>query len=106
MFFPTPRRPYHQQMSHHNQAFLQRQQPGFQHPPYQRRPYRQMPQPFQQSGFPQQAAPKKKSIWTAPFTDDEGKFDLSRTATSVDKFVKTFQQVSPYVSRISSFFTR
>ncbi len=48
--------------------------------------------------------PKKRSAWSAPFTNSEGRFDISRTASSVDQFVKTFQQVTPIVSKVGRFF--
>ncbi|WP_059103462.1 YppG family protein [Shouchella shacheensis] len=91
------------------------------HPPPQQRPreplFGRRPQhfhgrplshqhlPFHHHG--QQApGPKERKVWAVPFTNEEGKFDIGRTTTSVDKFMKTFQQVSPYVKKAGSFFIR
>lgn len=98
--FQQPRRHQHPGMMQrpHNQQRQGR-------PPHPQQRYhgvqqfypQQMPQQYQQQ-------PKRKKAWSAPFTNDDGRFDLSRTASSVDQFVKTFQQVTPYVSKVSRFF--
>lgn len=68
------------------------------------------PSPYPQRFYPQgqqpSTAPKKRSMWAAPFTNENGNFDFSRTATSVDQFVKTVRQVSPYVAKVSNFFIK
>ncbi|WYP24848.1 YppG family protein [Alkalihalobacillus sp. FSL W8-0930] len=40
------------------------------------------------------------------FTSDDGQFDVSRTAQTVDQVIKTVQQVSPYVRKVGSYFLR
>ncbi|WP_054710672.1 YppG family protein [Bacillus sp. JCM 19041] len=66
----------------------------------------QHPQRFYHQGHQPPPAPKRRSMWAAPFTNENGNFDFSRTATSVDQFVKTVRQVSPYVAKISNFFIK
>lgn len=40
------------------------------------------------------------------FTSEDGQFDVSRTAQTVDQVIKTVQQVSPYVRKVGSYFLR
>ncbi|SDB91751.1 YppG family protein [Shouchella lonarensis] len=88
---PHPQQQWHPQPAPRQQAF----RPG-----PQRRPL--------QDNFQQQQKPKMqaKEFFTAPFTDHEGKFDIGRTANTVDQLVKTFQQVSPYVAKVGGFFIK
>ncbi|MDQ0206212.1 YppG family protein [Alkalicoccobacillus murimartini] len=52
-------------------------------------------QPVSKTGFIKKA-----------FTSDDGKFDVSRTAQTVDQVIKTVQQVSPYVRKVGAFFIK
>ena len=100
------------------QPFLDRRQPHSrrmqpnQHPRhayYQRRDgYRRMRgtpappvSPYQQQSFTSKTGFIKKA-----FTSEDGSFDVSRTAKTVDQVIKTVQQVSPYVQKVGSFFIK
>ncbi len=102
MFMPPPRRGYQQQPEHMNRQMPPRRGRG-QRP--QQHPHQGGPQRFYPGVSPQQQAqPKKRSMWSAPFTNEQGKFDIGRSASSVDQFVKTMQQVTPFVSKVGRFF--
>ncbi|TSB45150.1 YppG family protein [Alkalicoccobacillus porphyridii] len=80
-----------------------------QHPYYQRtegtrrmrRPNPSMP-PYMQ----QPPSASKTGFIKKAFTSEDGKFDVTRTAQTVDQVIKTVQQVSPYVRKVGSFFIK
>ncbi|MCM2674625.1 YppG family protein [Alkalicoccobacillus plakortidis] len=60
------------------------------------------------AGRPQPSSPSvsRTGFIKKAFTSEDGKFDVSRTAQTVDQVIKTVQQVSPYVRKVGSFFIR
>ncbi|GAF19765.1 hypothetical protein JCM19046_4443 [Bacillus sp. JCM 19046] len=88
-----------------NRQMPQRRGRGQRPQQQQHHPHQGGPQRFYPGVSPQQQAqPKKRSMWSAPFTNEQGKFDIGRSASSVDQFVKTMQQVTPFVSKVGRFF--
>jgi hypothetical protein len=50
--------------------------------------------------------PSKVAFLKSAFMNENGNFDVSKTANTVDKVVKTVNQVSPLVKQVSSLFTK
>ncbi|MFK3938823.1 YppG family protein [Alkalihalobacillus sp. NPDC078783] len=62
----------------------------------------------QQTGMyvPNQTSGSRTAFIKKAFTSDDGQFDMSRTAQTVDQVIKTVQQVSPYVRKVGSYFLK
>ncbi|QDI90117.1 hypothetical protein EPH95_02115 [Salicibibacter halophilus] len=61
------------------------------------------PHPFYGNAGKKPKPPGVSGIMTG-FTNETGQLDVQKTMTTIDTAVKTYQQVSPVVKQLSSFF--